>query len=46
VLVLASHDLATCQQWCNKGVWLDQGRIREFGAIEDVIGAYHASVAA
>jgi ABC-type polysaccharide/polyol phosphate transport system ATPase subunit len=46
VLVLASHDLATCHQWCNKGVWLDQGRIREFGAIDDVIGAYQASVAA
>jgi len=46
VLVLASHDLVTCQQWCNKALWLDQGRIKEFGAINDVVGAYQASVAA
>ena len=44
VLVLASHDLATCQQWCNKALWLDQGRIKTFGAIDDVIRAYQASV--
>ena len=46
VLVLASHDLATCQQWCNKAVWLDQGRIKAFGAIDEVIQAYQASIAA
>jgi len=46
VLVLASHDLATCQQWCNKGLWLDQGRIKHFGAIDDVVGRYQESVAA
>jgi ABC-type polysaccharide/polyol phosphate transport system ATPase subunit len=46
VLVLASHDLGTCQQWCNKALWLDQGRIKKFGAIDDVIQAYQASIAA
>ncbi len=46
VLVLASHDLATCQQWCNKALWLDQGRIKKIGAIDDVIQAYQASIAA
>jgi ABC-2 type transport system ATP-binding protein/lipopolysaccharide transport system ATP-binding protein len=46
VLVLASHDLATCQQWCNKALWLDQGRIKTFGAIDDVIQAYQASIVA
>ena len=46
VMVLASHDLAICQQWCNKALWLDQGRIKQFGAIDDVIHAYQASVAA
>src|SRR5579871_151409 len=39
VLVLASHDLGICQQWCNKGLWLDQGRIRQFGGIDEVIHA-------
>jgi ABC-2 type transport system ATP-binding protein/lipopolysaccharide transport system ATP-binding protein len=46
VLVLASHDLAICQQWCNKGLWLDQGRIKHFGTIEEVVGRYQESVAA
>jgi len=46
VLVLASHDLAACQQWCNKAVWLDQGQIKAFGAIHEVIQAYQASIAA
>jgi len=46
VLVLASHDLAICQQWCTKGLWLDQGRIKQFGAIDEVVHAYQASVAA
>jgi len=46
VMVLASHDLPTCRQWCSKGLWLDQGRIIRFGPIEEVIDAYHASVAA
>ena len=46
VMVLASHDLAICQQWCNKALWLDQGRIKQFGPIDDVIHAYQASVAA
>lgn len=46
VMVLASHDLVTCQQWCNKGLWLDQGRVKQFGPIDEVIRAYQASVAA
>jgi ABC-type polysaccharide/polyol phosphate transport system ATPase subunit len=44
VLVLASHDLDICRQWCNKAVWLDQGEVRAFGEIESVIESYRALV--
>jgi ABC-2 type transport system ATP-binding protein/lipopolysaccharide transport system ATP-binding protein len=40
ILVLASHSLETCRQFCNKALWMDQGRIKASGPIEDVLGAY------
>jgi ABC-type polysaccharide/polyol phosphate transport system ATPase subunit len=45
VLVLASHNLDVCRQWCNKGAWMEQGTVRAFGPIEDVIEGYRASAA-
>ena len=35
VLMLASHSVETCLRWCNKAVWLHQGKIREFGEIHN-----------
>jgi ABC-type polysaccharide/polyol phosphate transport system ATPase subunit len=43
VLVLASHNLEVCQRWCNKGLWLQEGKIRAFGQISDVIKDYQAA---
>ena len=40
VVVLASHNLDICRKWCNKGLWLHQGQIREFGPIADVVERY------
>lgn len=40
VLVLASHNLDVCRQWCNKGLWVEQGTIKAFGPIADVIEGY------
>jgi ABC-2 type transport system ATP-binding protein/lipopolysaccharide transport system ATP-binding protein len=40
VLVLSSHNLDLCRQWCNKALWLEQGRVRAFGPAEEVIGEY------
>lgn len=42
VLVLASHNLELCRRWCNKGLWMDRGSIKAFGAVEDVIAAYQS----
>jgi ABC-2 type transport system ATP-binding protein/lipopolysaccharide transport system ATP-binding protein len=41
-LVLASHNLEVCRRWCNKGAWMDQGSVRAFGPVEDVIAKYQA----
>lgn len=42
VLVLASHSMQTCREWCNLGLWMHQGQIRSFGPIDEVITAYEA----
>jgi ABC-type polysaccharide/polyol phosphate transport system ATPase subunit len=40
VMVLASHNLDLCRRWCTKGMWMDQGSVREFGPIDEVIERY------
>ena len=37
VLVLASQSGRLLETWCNKAVWLDGGRIRARGAVEDLL---------
>ena len=45
VMVLASHNLELCRRWCNVGLWLDRGAVKEFGPIDQVIGRYQQFVA-
>jgi ABC-type polysaccharide/polyol phosphate transport system ATPase subunit len=40
VLVAVSHDMGTLDQVCEKGVWLDRGRVRMAGPMTAVIKAY------
>ncbi|QDM19574.1 ABC transporter ATP-binding protein [Tardiphaga sp. vice278] len=40
ILVLASHSVEVCRQWCNKGAWMERGELRAFGDIDGVIDAY------
>jgi len=37
IVVLASHDLGLLRDMCNLGLYLDGGRVRAFGPIEDVL---------
>jgi ABC-type polysaccharide/polyol phosphate transport system ATPase subunit len=46
VMVLASHNLELCGRWCTRGIWLDQGSIRELGPIDQVIMRYQDFVSA
>ena len=43
-VVLVSHGLGQIQQMCDHAVWLDHGVVQRFGATEDVVNAYLASV--
>ncbi len=40
ILVLASHSRELVQHTCNKVLWLEHGKVRMFGATDDVLGAY------
>ncbi len=43
ILVLASHSMELLREWCNRGIYLAQGRIVAEGPIDDVIAAYDAA---
>jgi ABC-type polysaccharide/polyol phosphate transport system ATPase subunit len=43
VLVLSSHNLDICSRWCTKALWLDQGQMRAFGPVDEVIADYSRS---
>lgn len=40
IMVLASHSLELLETWCNRGILLQQGRIKAVGNIRDVVEAY------
>jgi ABC-type polysaccharide/polyol phosphate transport system ATPase subunit len=42
IVVLASHVEREIHRICNKVLWLEQGRCRAFGPVEDVLAAYAA----
>jgi ABC-type polysaccharide/polyol phosphate transport system ATPase subunit len=46
ILVLASHSLEICRQWCTKAVWMERGEIKMQGDIENVLTAYSDEVGA
>jgi ABC-2 type transport system ATP-binding protein/lipopolysaccharide transport system ATP-binding protein len=43
VLVLASHNLDVCARWCNKALWMEDGRVREFGDSTHIVSRYGAA---
>ena len=44
ILVLASHSFSLLRQSCDTAIWLDEGRLRMNGPIDDVIEAYRSSI--
>ena len=40
ILVLASHSVAICEQWCNKAVWLEKGEVKAVGDVKMILQAY------
>lgn len=41
IVVVVSHDLARLVELCDEILWMDQGRIRQFGPSAEVVAAYH-----
>ncbi len=41
-MILASHDLESVQDLCQRAVWLDGGRIRAVGTVDEVTRQYEA----
>jgi lipopolysaccharide transport system ATP-binding protein len=44
ILVLSSHQLEIMRTWCERVIWLDQGRIVVDGPAGEVLDRYHAHV--
>jgi ABC-type polysaccharide/polyol phosphate transport system ATPase subunit len=40
ILVLASHSIPILEEWCNRAILLDHGRIVEMGAVKEIAAAY------
>ncbi len=43
LIVMVSHDLGALGKLCEHGVWMDHGKVRMTGSMEEVILAYHSS---
>jgi ABC-2 type transport system ATP-binding protein/lipopolysaccharide transport system ATP-binding protein len=44
ILVVSSHSDIIIRDLCDKAIWLDKGSVAAFGAVDDVLAAYSASV--
>ncbi|SDV47827.1 ABC transporter ATP-binding protein [Chitinasiproducens palmae] len=44
IVVLAMHSNSEIRRVCNKALWMDHGKVRGFGPVEDVVAAYEAQV--
>jgi lipopolysaccharide transport system ATP-binding protein len=44
LIVVVSHDLESLAKLCKQAIWMDHGRIRQFGPVEEMIDAYTNSV--
>jgi ABC-type glutathione transport system ATPase component len=44
LLVVVSHDMDSLTRLCSRGIWLENGRVRMDGPMDQVIDAYEQSV--
>lgn len=42
-IVVVSHSMAFVREMCTKALWLDEGRVAAWGAVDDVVDQYVAS---
>jgi len=46
LLVLASHSDQLVQDWCTEGLWMEHGKMRMLGPVNEVLEQYRASLEA
>ena len=46
ILVISTHQSSVIMDWCNRVIWMEQGRVRDDGAPADVLGRYLGPTAA
>jgi ABC-type polysaccharide/polyol phosphate transport system ATPase subunit len=44
LIVVVSHDLESLKKMCDQAVWMDHGRVRQFGPVADLVAAYSQAV--
>ena len=42
-VLFVSHNMAAITRLCRQGIWLDNGKLREIGAADDVVAKYFAA---
>jgi homopolymeric O-antigen transport system ATP-binding protein len=42
-VLFVSHDMNSIRRLCQSAVWLDQGRVREVGGVQETVSKYEAS---
>jgi lipopolysaccharide transport system ATP-binding protein len=40
ILVLSTHNVTIVQEWCTRAIWLEQGRVRADGPVQEVLDQY------
>ncbi|MFM0308880.1 ABC transporter ATP-binding protein [Paraburkholderia sp. RL17-383-BIF-A] len=45
IVVLAMHSNPEIRKVCNKALWMERGRVRAFGPVEEVVAAYEQQTA-
>jgi ABC-type polysaccharide/polyol phosphate transport system ATPase subunit len=46
IMVLATHSMALAEEWCNRGLLLEQGRVAAAGPVHEVVALYREREAA
>jgi lipopolysaccharide transport system ATP-binding protein len=44
ILVLSTHNEAIVREWCTRVIWLEKGRIRADGPVDEVLEQYAGAV--
>lgn len=44
IMVFSTHDISSMRKFCNKILWLEHGKIRAFGTVNEVLAEYEKNI--